>query len=102
VEKEGYDLSSNQASTVSVVDWQRVKRSGFQISTGTREIFLFFKLYRTVHGSTQPPIQWVPGFLLGSIEGGALVEHSPPNSHEVKNEWSYNSAPPACRNGAGI
>jgi len=44
----------------------------------------------------------VPSFLSGSIAGGALVEHSPTTSYEVNNEWSHKSAPPGCRNGAGI
>ena len=31
---------------------------------------------------------------------GGDVEHSPLSSAEVKNEWSYTSAPPICLNGS--
>jgi len=30
---------------------------------------------------------------------GGDVEHAPPSSAEVKNEWSYTSAPAMCLNG---
>jgi hypothetical protein len=36
-------------------------------------------------GSTQPPIQWVPGVLsLGVKRPGRDADHSPPSSAEVK------------------
>jgi hypothetical protein len=36
-------------------------------------------------GSTQPPIQWVPGALsLGVKRAGREADHSPPSSAEVK------------------
>jgi hypothetical protein len=36
-------------------------------------------------GSTQPPIQWVPGALsLGIMRPGREADHSPPSSAEVK------------------
>jgi hypothetical protein len=57
-------------------------------------IFLFTTASRTAPGSTQPPIQWVPGFLsLGVKRLGREADHSPPSSAEVKNAWSYNSTP---------
>jgi hypothetical protein len=42
----------------------------------------------------QLPIQWVPGVLaLGVKRPGHEADHSPPSSAEVKNVWSYTSAP---------
>jgi hypothetical protein len=43
-----------------------------------------------VLGSTQPPIQWVPGTLYLRYE--AL--HSPPSDAEIQNVWGYTFTPP--------
>jgi hypothetical protein len=57
-------------------------------------IFLFTIASRTALGPTQPPTQWVPGaFSLGVKRPGREADHSPPSSAEVKNAWSYTSAP---------
>jgi hypothetical protein len=57
-------------------------------------IFLFTTASRTALGSTQPPIQWVPGALsLGVKRPGREADRSPPSSAEVKIAWSYTSAP---------
>jgi hypothetical protein len=46
-------------------------------------------------GSTQPPIQWVPGALSPRIKRpGREPDHSPPTSVEVKKMWIYRSTPP--------
>jgi hypothetical protein len=46
-------------------------------------------------GPTQPPIQCEPGALsLGVKWPGREADHSPPTSADVKNAWSYTSAPP--------
>jgi hypothetical protein len=48
-------------------------------------IFLFITASRTALGSTQPPIQRVPGALsLGVERPGREADHSPPSSAEVK------------------
>jgi hypothetical protein len=48
-------------------------------------IFLFTTASRTALGSTQPPIQWVPGALsLGVKRSGREADNSPPSSAEVK------------------
>jgi len=39
------------------------------------------------------------GSFLGVKQSGCKVNHSPPSSAEVKNEWSYTSARPRCRHG---
>jgi hypothetical protein len=50
---------------------------------------------RLALGSTQPPIQWVPGVLsLGVKWQGCEADHLLPSSAEVKNVCRYNSTPP--------
>jgi hypothetical protein len=49
-------------------------------------------LSRPAKGSTQPPIQWVPGlFPRGIKQLGREADHSPPTSAEVKKTWVYTS-----------
>jgi hypothetical protein len=58
-------------------------------------IFFFTTVSRTALGPAQPPIQWVPGALSLEVKRlGREADHSPPNSTEVKNAWSYTSTPP--------
>jgi hypothetical protein len=48
-------------------------------------IFLFSTASRPALGSTQPPIQWVPGALsLGVKRLGREADRSPPSSADVK------------------
>jgi hypothetical protein len=50
---------------------------------------------RLALGSTQPPMQWVPGTLsLGVTRPGLEAHHSPTSSAEVKKMWIYTSTPP--------
>jgi hypothetical protein len=66
---------------------------GFDSRRGL-EIFLFSTASRTALGPTQPPLQWVAGALsLGVKRPGRETDHSPPSTAEVKNAWSYTSAP---------
>jgi hypothetical protein len=58
------------------------------ISPTGQRIFLLAPASRPALGSTQPPIQWVPG---GHFPGGKArprrdAVHSPPSSAEVKYE----------------
>jgi hypothetical protein len=57
--------------------------------------FLFSTSSRLAVGSTQPPIQWVPGVLsLGVKQPGHEADQSPPKSAKVKKMWIYTSNPP--------
>jgi hypothetical protein len=45
-------------------------------------------------GAFQPPIQWVPGVLISGVKRPRReADHSPSSGAEVKNAWSYISAP---------
>jgi hypothetical protein len=61
---------------------------GFECQYG-QEIFLFFRMSRPAVLPSQPPIQWVLGFFPGVERPGREVNHSPPSSDDVKNEWSF-------------
>jgi hypothetical protein len=53
---------------------------------------MFSKSSRPALGSTQPPIQWVPGvFSSGVKRPGCEADHSLPASAEVKKMWIYTS-----------
>jgi hypothetical protein len=68
--------------------------SGVRFAAGAGNFSLHCHI-QTGSGSTQPPIQWVPGApSLVVKRPGCEADHSPPSSAEVKNEWSYNSTPP--------
>jgi hypothetical protein len=63
-------------------------------SLGRFKNFLFMES-RPAVGSTQPPIQWVPGALSPWVKRpGREADHSPPASAEVKKLWIYTSTPP--------
>jgi hypothetical protein len=48
-------------------------------------IFLFIAASETAVGSTQPPVQWIPGALsLGMEWLGREADHSPPSTAQVK------------------
>jgi hypothetical protein len=56
-----------------------------------RGLKIFFTIASiTALGTTQPPVQWVPGALsLGVKLQGREADQSPPSSAEIKNAWSY-------------
>jgi hypothetical protein len=56
--------------------------------------FLFSMSSRLALGTTQPPIQWVPGDLLPGVKRlGHKADHSPPTSAEVKKRGSIQPLP---------
>jgi hypothetical protein len=77
-------------------DWLRAGRLRDRGSSpGRVKNSHFSMLSRPALGSTQPPVQWVPGAL---SQGVNLPEreanHLPPTSAEVKKMWIYTSTPP--------
>ena len=65
-----------------------------------QEIFVFSKTSKPALGPTHLPTQWVPGAISPGVKRpGRDVNHLPPSTAEVKNEWSYTSAPPICLHG---
>jgi hypothetical protein len=77
-------------------DWLRAGRQrGRSSSPGRVKNFLFSTSSRPVPGSTQPPIQWVPGALSPGVKRpGREADHSPPTTAEVKNTWIHISTSP--------
>jgi hypothetical protein len=72
-------------------DWIRIGcLRGRRSSPGRIKNFLFSTSSRPALGSTQPPIQWVPGVK----RQGREADHSTPSSAEVKKTWIYTSTPP--------
>jgi hypothetical protein len=65
------------------------RRVGVRVPVGSR-IFCPPRRPDRLWGSTQPPIQWVPGVK----RQGREADHSPPTSAEVKKMWIYASTPP--------
>jgi hypothetical protein len=77
-------------------DWLRAGRlRGRSSSPGRVKNFLFSTSSRPALGSTQPPIQWVPGALFPGVKRpGREADHSPPASAEAKKNWIYTTSPP--------
>jgi hypothetical protein len=70
-------------------------RGGRSSSPGRVKNFLFSTSSRPALGSTQPPIQWVPGALSPKVKRpGREANHSPPLNAEVKKMWIYTFTPP--------
>jgi hypothetical protein len=54
-----------------------------------------FTLARPTLGSTQPPIQWLPGALFSGVKREEReADHSPPTCAKIKATWTYKSTPP--------
>jgi hypothetical protein len=68
---------------------------GQSSSPGGARIFSPSKSSRLALGSSQPPIQSVPGTLSQGVKRqGHETDHSPPTTAEVKKMWIYTSTPP--------
>jgi hypothetical protein len=79
----------------SYSDWLRAGRPRGQIlSPGRDKNFLFSTSSRLALGSTQPPIQWLPGAFSPGVKcPGHEADHSPQTIAEVKKMWIYTSSP---------
>jgi hypothetical protein len=82
------NLTSIFTGTVNS-DWLRAGRpSARSSSPGKVKNFHFSMSSRPALGSTQPPIQWVPGALSPGVKRpGREADHLPPASTEVKKTW---------------
>jgi hypothetical protein len=89
-------LNETQAQTSLYSDWLRVGQPRGRISSPVRvKSFTFSTSSRRALGSTQPPIQRIPGALSPRVKRPGLeVDHSTPASAEIKQMWIYNSNPP--------
>ena len=86
-------------SVVCIVTWIRAGRSGFPFWQ-VQEIYLYSEKSRQALGSTQPPVQWVPGvFSTGVKRPISAVKCSSPSIAKVKNEWCCTTSPPVCLHG---
>jgi hypothetical protein len=64
---------------------------GVRVPVGSR---IFSTSSGPALGSTQPPIEWVPGPLSPGIKRpGSEADHSPPTSAELNKIWIYTSTP---------
>jgi len=61
-----------------------------------QKIFLFCKTSRPALEPTQPLLDGCCVSFLKVQLPGSVVDHSPPSSNKVKNEWSYTSVPSIC------
>jgi hypothetical protein len=69
--------------------------TGYGLNDPSVKNFHFSISSRPALGSTQPPIQWVPGALSpGARRQGREADQSPPTSAEVKKPWIYTSTFP--------
>jgi hypothetical protein len=88
--RDGFLNSTNMEEELGLhsrySDWLRAGRSrGRGSSPGSVKNFLFSTSSRPAVGSTQPPIQWVPGTLSPGVKrSGREADHSPPAIAEVK------------------
>jgi hypothetical protein len=92
-----YDLHLKEPGWLSrYSDWLRAGRLRVRSSSpGRVKNFLFSTSSRPALGSTQPPIQRIPGDLSPRVKRlGRETDHSPPTSAKVKKKWIYTSTPP--------
>jgi len=89
-------------NSVQLKSWDRIfsrettllpGRSGVRISA-VQEIFLFPERSRPALRSSQPPIQWLAGFIPQGKAVGSWCSPLAAFTVEVKHHWSYTSIPP--------
>jgi hypothetical protein len=86
-------VSVNRDSVVGIATSYGLndREVGVRVPIGSR---IFSSLRCPDLGSTQLPIQWVPGALSPGVKRPRReADHSPPTSAEVKKMWIYTSTP---------
>ena len=88
-------LADKWTGTAQSVQWLHYKLDApvVWILAKTRDL-PWSKKTRPVPDAIQPPIQWVLEYFSRLKWSGHDVDHSPPTTAKVKNEWSYISTPP--------
>jgi hypothetical protein len=87
-------VSREVRSRDSVVGIVTGRPRGRSSSPGRVKNFLFSTSSRQALGSTQPPIQRVPGALSPKVKRlGSEADHSSPTSAEAKKMWIYTHSP---------
>jgi hypothetical protein len=78
------DRSRDSVVGIATGYWLDDRGVGVRVPVGSR---IFSTSSRPALGSTQPPVQWVPGALSPGIkQQGREADHSPPTSAEVKKD----------------
>jgi hypothetical protein len=88
-------LPVNQDNAVGIATSYWLDDQGIRVpkSQWSQE-FLLLHVVQTSSGSTQPPIQWVPGALSLWVKRlGCEADHSPATSVEVRKMWFYTFTP---------
>jgi hypothetical protein len=90
----------NNLGGAGIAQWYsagiRAGWSEFRVPVGARN----FSPHYRVQTDSGAPIQWVPVVLSLGVKRPRLeVDHSPPSTDEVKNEWIYISTPSIRLNG---
>jgi hypothetical protein len=87
-----FNVSRNSSVGIATSYWLDDRGVGVRVPVGS---IIFSTSSRPALGSTQPPIQWVPGALSPGVERpGREAHQSPPASAEVNNMRIYTSTPP--------
>jgi hypothetical protein len=85
---------SDTPGVVGITTDYRLDDRGVAVRVPVRST-IFSTSSRPALGSTQPPIQWVPGALSPGVKRpGREADHSLPTSAEVKKMWIGTSTPP--------
>jgi hypothetical protein len=92
--REIWLISLNNVRGVRIVQLRAGLPNVWSSSHGRGKMFPISVSSRPVMGSTQRPLQWVPGALFPVVKRqGRDVDHSPSTTAEAKNVWIYASNP---------
>jgi hypothetical protein len=92
-----FPLQAEEPGTVvDIATRLRAGRSGVRIPAEVRDFSFLQNLPYLLWGLVSLVFNGYQGSFPGVKRPGREVNHSPPSSAEVKNEWSYTSTPPIC------